>query len=97
MYGKFTTRIDHLLRIKNLKWKSIPLPPSTLDGCKRKDRYSSEQLEIIAETLQISISELTDFNGNYETMRKLLSKVDLLRKTLSEEMEDVTEKLLKNK
>lgn len=101
MNGKYTQRINSILKERKLTWKWLSevtkIKQGTLSYCKTNDNYSSQYIDKIAEALEISVSELTDFNGNYKTMRKLLSKVDMLRQTLSEEMEDVTERLLKNK
>lgn len=98
MDGKYTQRINSYLKTKKITWGSLAqkldVDPKTLGNWKRKDNYPLQSLEIIADILEISVSELTDVDGNYGTMRKLLSKVDMLRKTLSEEMEDVTERLL---
>ncbi len=89
MQGKYTTRIEQLLLQKGMRWKHLGISTSTLDRCKKNDKYSSEQLDIISNALGISVSELTDFDGRFDKVREMIGEIDRLRLFLNENLEEV--------
>lgn len=45
--------IDYLLRAKGMKWHELGLKKSTVDWCKRTNKWTTEQLHSIATALGV--------------------------------------------
>ena len=46
-------RIGQLLKAKNMNWKDLSLPSSTVAFCKKNNRYTTDQLLVIATDLGV--------------------------------------------
>ena len=79
----YTERIQSYLRLQKMSWAKIPIPRATLDHCKRRDIYTTEQLEIIAQTLGIKPYQLL-YADNDLLLDEISSNMREIQKYLAE-------------
>lgn len=99
MKGKYTERIDKYLKINKITWSSIAkqleVDPKTIHNWKKRDNYPLQALETIAKLVGTSVSELTDVEGEFNDMRRLMDKLEALRNTLNEDLDSIRKRIQK--
>lgn len=86
MEGKYTKRIEQLLKERGRSWRSLGFASNTLMNCKKKDIYTVAQIERIVESLGITMLDFFDFDNriaDFEKTHEQLKKInEFLNKTL---------------
>ena len=83
----YTTRIAGLLKERGMSWATVSratgISEGTLSHCRKVNKYTTEQIDKIAKALAMSVSELTDFEGEYQKIKGLMGSVEQLRTILN--------------
>ncbi|NER03860.1 MAG: bacteriophage CI repressor [Okeania sp. SIO3C4] len=97
MSGKYTDRIDIFLKNNKITWTSLAehlqVDRTTIQNWKKRDNYPVQALETIAKLVGTSVSELTDVEGEFDTMRRLMGELEALRKTLNDDLGEIRRRL----